>query len=310
MRILVSDPLSPEGVAALREGHDVDVRKVAPEELLRDIAGYDALVVRSETKVTRAVLEAGTRLKVVGRAGVGTDNIDLVAAKERGVAVVNAPTASTNAVAELAIGHMLALLRHLQPADASVRGGKWEKKQFMGGELAGRSLGLVGVGRIGLRVKEIAKAFGMTVHVFDPYVPLERALALGVIKHDDVAELVASSDVVSIHVPLTDETRHLVDAALLARFRPGAILVNCARGGIIDEKAAGDALAAGRLGGLALDVFENEPPTGSPVLAQPNARFTPHLGASTREAQEKAGLLVAREVLAVLEGRKPEFRVV
>ncbi|HLE95955.1 MAG TPA: hydroxyacid dehydrogenase, partial [Candidatus Thermoplasmatota archaeon] len=245
MRILVSDPLSPEGVQALREGHDVDVRKVTPEELLRDIAGYDALVVRSETKVTRAVLVAATRIKVVGRAGVGTDNIDLEAAKARGVAVVNAPTASTNAVAELAIGHMLALLRHLQPADASVRGGRWEKKQFMGGELAGRSLGLIGVGRIGVRVTELAEAFGMEVHVYDPYVPRERAVALGVLKHDDVGALVAASDVVSVHVPLTDETRHIVDAALLARFRPGAILVNCARGGIIDEKAAADALAAG-----------------------------------------------------------------
>lgn len=311
MRILVSDPVSKEGVDALKAaGHDVDVKKLTPEELVAAIGDYDALVVRSETKVTKAVLAAGKRLKVVGRAGVGVDNVDLDAAKAQGVAVVNAPTAASNAVAELAIGHMLALLRHLQTADASVRAGKWEKKAFMGGEMAGRTLGLIGVGRIGGRVTELAKAFGMTVQVYDPYVTKERALDLGVAKFDDVVRLVRSSDIVSIHVPLTPETRHMVDAKLLAEFKPGAILVNCSRGGIVDEVAAAHALQEGRLGGLALDVFEEEPPKGTPVLAQVNARFTPHVGASTREAQDKAGALVAEQVNAVLAGKKAEFRVV
>lgn len=310
-RILVTDPLDPAAAAALRKaGHEVVERKLTPDELLREIPAYDALLVRSETKVTKAVLGVSERLKVVGRAGVGVDNIDTIAAKERGVAIVNAPLAATNAVAELTLAHMLALARQVPRADATTKEGKWEKKGLMGIELSGRTLGLLGVGRIGGRVAELAKAFGMRVVVYDPYVNAERAHELGVTKMDAPAEVVAQSDFISVHVPLTPETKHLVDAALLARTKKGAFLLNVARGGIIDEKALHDAMVSGHIGGCGLDTFETEPLKESPLAKLPNVVFTPHVGASTQEAQSKAGMMVAEQVRKVLAGEKAEFRVV
>ncbi|HEX2021350.1 MAG TPA: hydroxyacid dehydrogenase [Candidatus Thermoplasmatota archaeon] len=310
-RILATDPLDPAAAESLRKaGHEVVERKLAPDELLREIAQYDALLVRSETKVTRAVIGVADRLKVVGRAGVGVDNIDIAAAKERGVAVVNAPLAATNAVAELTLAHMLSLARALPRADASTRAGRWEKKGLQGVELSGRTLGLVGVGRIGARVAELAKAFGMRVVVYDPYVSAEKAREIGVTKVATAEEAVAQADFVSLHVPLTPETRNMVDAKLLARFRKGAFLLNLARGGLVDEKALHDAVASGHLGGAALDVFETEPLKETPLAALPNVHFTPHLGASTTEAQVKAGLQVAEQVRRVLAGEPAEHRVV
>ncbi|HVL47139.1 MAG TPA: hydroxyacid dehydrogenase [Candidatus Thermoplasmatota archaeon] len=308
MRVLVSDPLAKEGVDALRAaGHDVEEKKLSPEELVAAIGDYEALVIRSETKVTRAVLEAAQRLKVVGRAGVGVDNVDLAAAKERGVAVVNAPLAATNAVAELTIGRMLDLARHLAPSDASMRQGEWQKKAFMGSELSGKTLGLVGVGRIGSRVAEIAKAFGMRVVFYDPYVPEGRGPGD---RFTRVEDLVARADYVSLHVPLTPETKHLVNAKLLAQFRKGARLLNMSRGGIVDENALAEAVKSGHLAGAALDVFETEPlPKDSPLLGIREIRLAPHVGASTREAQDRAGRDVAEQVNKVLAGEKPDFRV-
>lgn len=310
-KILVTDPLDPLAAQALRKaGHEVDERKLTPEELLREMPKYDALLVRSETKVTKAVFGVGDRLKVVGRAGVGVDNIDTAAAKERGVAVVNAPLAATNAVAELTLAHMLALARQIPRADATTRAGKWDKKALMGIELSGRTLGLLGVGRIGGRVAELARAFGMRIIVYDPYVNAEKARELGATRVETPESLVAEADFVSVHVPLTPETKHIVNAQLLKTFKKGSFLLNVARGGIIDEAALLDALQKGHLAGAALDVFETEPLKETPLAALPNVHFTPHVGASTMEAQAKAGLMVAEEVRKVLAGEKPEFRVV
>lgn len=310
-RILVTDPLDPAAADALRKaGHEVTERKLAPDELLREIPKYDALLVRSETKVTRAVIGVADKLKVIGRAGVGVDNIDVNAAKERGVAVVNAPLAATNAVAELTLGHMLAMARHLPEADASTRAGKWEKKAFKGVELSGRTLGLLGVGRIGGRVAELAKAFGMQVVAFDPYVTPEKAREMGVEKLDDMMDVVRKSDFVSVHVPLTPETKHMVNEDLLAAFRPGSFLLNISRGGIVDEKALHQAVKSGHLGGAALDVFEVEPLKETPLSELPTVHMTPHVGASTKEAQEKAGMMVAEQVRKVLAGETADHRVV
>lgn len=308
MKILVTDPLAKEAVDLLREGHEVDERQVTPEELLKIIGQYDALLVRSETKVTKAVLEMASKLKVVGRAGVGVDNIDVGAAKAKGVAVVNAPLAASNAVAELTLGHMLALARNLHTADSTMKAGKWEKKGLKGVELAGRTLGLIGVGRIGGRVAELARAFGMRVVFFDPYVPKERESDVGGTKADSPEDVVRVADFVSVHTPLTDETRHLVNEDLLAKFKKTAFLLNISRGGIVDEAALGKALSAGWLAGAALDVYEAEPPKALPFADQ-RVSLSPHLGASTEEAQIKAGVGVAEQVLKVLADEPAEFRV-
>lgn len=306
MRILVTDPVAPAAVDLLKGAHEVDVRKLDPDALRKEIGSYDALVVRSETKVTADVLAAASRLKIVGRAGVGVDNIDMAAAKAKGVVVVNAPDASSNAVAELTLGHMLALARRIPPADASTRAGKWEKKAFLGSELSGKTLGLLGMGRIGGRLVEIVKVVGMQVVVYDPYIPTARALELGVVKVDDPLDVARRADFVSVHSPLTPETRGLVGERFLAAMRKTAFVVNCARGGIVDEAALDRALREGRIAGAALDVFEKEPPQGSPLLSAPGFQATPHLGASTAEAQDKAGVSVARSILKFLAGEKPD----
>jgi len=310
-RILVTDPLDPAAASALRKaGHEVEERKLTPDELLREIAAYDALLVRSETKVTKAVLGVADKLKVVGRAGVGVDNIDTNAARERGVAIVNAPLAASNAVAELTLGHMLALCRRIPRADTTTKEGKWEKKALVGIELQGRTLGLLGVGRIGGRVAELCRAFGMKVVVYDPYVDAARAKELGATKVETPVEVAQQADFISVHVPLTPETKHLVNADLLKQCRKGAFILNVARGGIVDEKALYDAIKSGHLGGAGLDTFETEPLKESPLASLPNVVFTPHLGASTDEAQSKAGMMVAEQVRKVLAGEKAEFRVV
>lgn len=310
MRILVNDRLSGKAVDRLAEAHAVDTRVRSPEELLQDIGGFDALVIRSGTRVTREVLEAGTRLQVVARAGVGVDNVDLEAARERGVTVTNAPGASANAVAELTLGHMLSLARNLQAADASLRANRWEKKALQGVELAGRTLALVGVGRIGSHVATLARALGMRVVAYDPYANAEKLRHLGVSLVDDLHEALSQGDFVSVHTPLTDETRRLLGRDAFEAMPDHGYLVCCARGGVVDEEALLDALQSGNIAGAALDVFEVEPPTDNPLLKLPNFRATPHLGASTQEAQDRVGLTVAEDVLRILAGEEPENRVV
>ena len=308
MKILITDGLDRTAVEILRKGNDVDVRDLDGKGLLAAIPEYHALVVRSRTKVTKEVLSRATRLKVVGRAGVGVDNIDVDEATARKIVVVNAPTASTVSVAELAIGHMISLLRHLPEADRSVKAGKWEKSKLEGRELFGKTLGLLGSGRIGAEVAKRAQAFGMPVIAYDPYLPKAAASAVG-IRLVDKDALFRDADVLSIHAALTPETRGLVSASELAMMRPNAILVNCARGEIVDERALAEALRARKISGAAIDVLATEPPSGSPLLEAPNVVFTPHLGASTAEGQSRAGAIVADQVMKVLAGKRPDFVV-
>ena len=308
MKVLVTDGLDPAALAALRKAHEVDVQELDAEALLAAIPAYHGIIVRSRTKVTKDVLSRATRLKVIGRSGVGVDNIDVPEATARKVVVVNAPAASTVSVAELAIGHIVSLLRHLPEADLSVRSGKWEKARFEGRELFGKTLGLLGSGRIGAEVAKRAQAFGMKVIAHDPYLSPKIAEGLGIrlVERDP---LFRDADVLSIHAALTSETRGLVGAPQLAKMKRTAILVNCARGEIVDEAALADALRAGTIAGAAIDVYAKEPPIGSPLLTAPNAVFTPHLGASTPEAQTRAGAIVVEQVVQVLAGRRPEFVV-
>src|SRR5512137_556773 len=301
-RVLVADDLSAEGIEILRRaGLQVDVRVgMKPEELEAAIGEYDGLAVRSASKVTARVLERASRLKVACRAGVGVDNVDLDAATRQGVVVMNTPGGSSVTVAELALGMILSLCRHVPAATASVKAGKWEKKRFQGREIAGKTLGVVGIGNIGSVLVERALAMKMRVVAYDPFITPEAAAKLGA-ELVDLERLWREADVVSLHVPLTEQTRHLVGAATLAKMKKGAILVNCARGGIVDEKALADALASGHLGGAALDVFEKEPPpAGHPLLALDGFICTPHLGASTGEAQAAVAVAIARQMALYL----------
>lgn len=309
MKVLVSDGLEADAVAKLRAKHEVDVSEPSPQSLLEIIGGYEAIIVRSRTKVTAEVIAKAAKLRVIARAGVGVDNIDIAAATKRRVPVVNAPAASTISVAELTMAHMLALARHVPRAHMSLKAGKWEKKLFEGTELYGKTLGLVGSGRIGAEVAKRAKAFGMRVVSYDPYLPPKVAEERGIQILPALDAVLREADFVSIHAALTNETRHMIGAAQLAAMKRSAYLVNCARGEIVDEAALAAALKEGQIAGAALDVFEKEPPTGSAVLAAENASFTPHLGASTKEAQERVGGTVAEDVLRVLAGQKPEFCV-
>jgi D-3-phosphoglycerate dehydrogenase/(S)-sulfolactate dehydrogenase len=303
-KVLVADDLSPAAVSILRNaGLEVDVQVgLGPDQLLAIIGRYDGLAVRSATRVTARLLEAATRLRVIGRAGVGVDNVDLPAATRRGVVVMNTPGGSATTVAELALAMILALSRHVAAATASVKAGRWEKKRFQGRELAGKTLGVVGIGHIGSILVDRCLALKMKVIAYDPFISPEAAARLGV-RLVELDVLWGEADVISLHVPLTDQTRHMVNATTLARMKPTALLVNCARGGIVDEAALASALAAGRLGGAGLDVFEQEPAAADhPLLALDNVVLTPHLGASTEEAQAAVAVAIAEQLAAYLQG--------
>ena len=306
-RVLVADPIAEAGIARLRSRAEVDVLLRQPEgELRRRIPDYDALIVRSETRVDEATIAAGVRLKVIGRAGAGVDNIDLQAATRAGVLIVNAPAGNTVAAAEHTLALMLALARHVPQAAQAVRQGRWERSLYLGTELREKTLGVIGLGNIGREVARRAQAFGMQVIAADPLVPEERAAQLQV-RMVPLERLLAEADFLTIHVPLTPQTRHLLDAARLQAAKPGLRLVNAARGGIVDERALYDALRSGQVAGAALDVFEQEPPGESPLLGLPQVIATPHLGASTEEAQLSVAIEIADQVLAVLEGGFPQF---
>jgi D-3-phosphoglycerate dehydrogenase / 2-oxoglutarate reductase len=308
-RILVADPLAEDGVARLRESAEVEVRtKLPAAELIEAVAGADALVVRSETKVTEAVLEAGRSLKVVGRAGVGVDNIDLATATRKGILVVNAPRGNIVAAAEHAVALLFALARNVPQADASVRRGEWQRSRYTGVEIRGKTLGIVGLGNIGSEVAKRAQGLEMEVIAYDPAVPPERAEQFNV-ELVPLEDLFRRSDFVSIHAPLVEGTRNLIGARVLALARPGARLVNAARGGIVDEAALYRALSDGTLAGAASDVFLQEPIGESPLLTLPNFIATPHIAASTVEAQASVAFDVAEEVLAVLRGELPRYAV-
>ncbi len=299
--ILVSDSIAREGIEILRRHAEVAVDdKITTDALRLAIPAYDALVVRSRTKVIAPIIDAATRLRVIGRAGVGVDNIDCEAAARRGISVVNSPTSAMVSVAEHTIGLMVALARFIPQADASLRQGAWEKNRFLGIELSGKTLGIVGLGRIGSMVAVRAGAFGMRVLAYDPYIKGERAETFGATLFESLDDLLAASDFISIHTPLVPATRGFIDAEKMGKMKPGARLISCARGGVVDEKALLAALDSGRLAGAALDVFENEPPGPEPLLQHPRVVVTPHLGAMTEEAQTRAAIDVAEQVIAVL----------
>ncbi|MEX2147708.1 MAG: phosphoglycerate dehydrogenase [Candidatus Rokuibacteriota bacterium] len=301
-RVLVTDSLQTVGVEALRKhGLDVDVAGTLSEaDLVARIGGYAGLIVRSATRVTRAVLQAGTRLEVVGRAGAGVDTIDVEAATERGVVVMNTPGGNTTAVAEHTMALLLALARRIPAADASLKAGRWDKSALQGVELFGKVFGLLGLGRIGGEVARRALGFRMQVIAYDPYLTREAAERLGV-ESVEMDELFARADFISIHTPLTGETRHLIGDAELARMKPGVRLINCARGGIIEEQALARAIEGGRVAGAALDVFEQEPPPKDHgLLHLPQVIVTPHLGAATDEAQTAVALAIADQVADAL----------
>ncbi len=309
MRILVAEALAVEGLELLRARHEVDERLgLSPAEMVAILPEYDALIVRSGVRVDAGLISAGTRLAVIGRAGVGVDNVDLEAATRAGITVVNAPTGNTIAAAEHTLALLYGLARRIAAADASMRRGEWKRSQFTGTELRGKTLGIVGLGKIGQAIAVRARAMEMTVIGTDPFVTADQATGLGVelVSFDD---LVARSDAISVHVPMTRATRGLVNADTIARMKPGVLLLNVARGGILDETAVAAALREGRIGGAAFDVFETEPPAGSPLLDAPGTLLTPHLGASTAEAQVAVAEEVAAEVIAVLDGRPARHAV-
>ena len=303
-RILVADGLAENGLALLRQQAEV-----IQSADLSDLGAVDALVVRSRTTVSPEVLAAAApRLRVVGRAGVGVDNIDLQAARELGVTVVNAPVAMTAAVAELTLALMLSLARRVPQAHASLQRSEWRKAELYGVQLQGKTLGVIGVGRIGSAVAGLAAALGMRVLGHDPILAPATLRQRGV-EPVDLEALLAQSDFISLHVPLDDQTRAMIDAARLARVKPGAFLINTARGGVVDESALLQALESGRLAGAALDVFGREPPGDDPLLRHPNVVATPHIAAQTVEAQQQTALDIASEVLAALRGDSLRWRV-
>ena len=299
MRVLVREPIADAGLELLRDRFDVDVDADSPLEEILD--RYDAIVIRSATKLTRDVIERGSRLKVIGRAGVGVDNVDVDAATRRGIVVANAPESTIVSAAEQTIGLLVALARNIPQAHAALKQGRWERSRYAGIELAGKTLGVVGFGRIGQQVARRALGLGMNVVAFDPFVGRDRFRDLGVDQLETLEELLAASDVVTLHSPLTDETRCLIDRDAIARMRDGARLVNAARGALVDEEALLEAIRSGKLAGAALDVFSSEPYSG-PLLELDQVVVTPHLAASTDEAQDRAGVIVAEQVVAALDG--------
>jgi D-3-phosphoglycerate dehydrogenase len=308
-KILITDGLDESGQAILRASGQVDDRTgVSAEDLLKVIPEYDALIVRGRTKVNASVLEAGSKLKAVGRAGVGVDNIDLEAAKKKGVTVVNAPIASTIAVAELTFGLMLALAREIPRADATIKQGQWIKKELEGVELYGKTLGVIGFGRIGAEVGKRAQAFGMTVIAYDPLLQADEIQRRGA-KPVTLDELYAAADFISLHLPLTKETGNMLGEQAFYKMKNGVRLVCAARGGIIDEKELVKALNAGKVAGAALDVFAEEPVGKTEAALHPRLIGTPHIGAQSAEAQSRAGDDIASEILNVLQEKPLRWKV-
>lgn len=306
-KVLIADSISPRGVDELSRDGALEVSfqtGLTESELVKIIPEFSALVVRSQTKVTAQILNAGARLRVVGRAGVGVDNVDVETATRRGIIVLNAPGGNTVSTAEHTFSLLLSVARKIPQADASMRGKSWDRKNFEGIELYDKTLGVIGMGRIGSELSRRAIAFGMRVIAYDPYLSAARARTLQVELVEELDDLLASADFISLHTPLTEETHHIVDATRLEKTKRGVRVINCARGGLIDEDALAEALHSGQVGGAALDVFEIEPlPSDSPLRTAPNLVLTPHLGASTAEAQESVGIEIAQSIrAALLEG--------
>jgi D-3-phosphoglycerate dehydrogenase len=304
MKILVSDPISKAGVELLRAtpGFQVDEKlNLKEDELCQIIGEYDALVVRSQTKVTKRVLDSAKKLRVIGRAGVGVDNVDVDAATRRGVIVMNTPGGNTISTAEHTFSMMLAMSRNIPQAHASIKSGKWDRKSFTGVEVNGKTLGIIGMGRIGSEVAKRAITFGMKVLAYDPFLSATRARSLQV-EVVELDELFKRSDFITVHVPATEQTRNIINKDAIAKMKKGVRLINCARGGIINEADLAEAVKAGKVAAAAVDVYEQEPPVSSPLMALPQVVMTPHLGASTHEAQEMVGTEIAEQIREALSG--------
>jgi D-3-phosphoglycerate dehydrogenase len=309
MKILVADPIAEEGLQSLRSHAQVDIKtKLEPEQLKAIIGDYDALIVRSQTKVRTEVIESGKKLKVIGRAGVGTDNIDVDAATKKGIVVVNAPTGNTVAAAEHTIALMLALARNVPQANSRLKSGKWQREEMIGSELRNKTLGIIGLGNVGSEVAKRAQAFEMHVVAHDPFISKDyaRNLEVDLVPMD---QLLKEADFITLHVPLTAATKNLIGPKELSKLKPTARIINCARGGLIDEEAIVKAIKTGKIAGAAFDVFDKEPVTDSPLFKEDKIIVTPHLGASTVEAQTGVAKDVAAEVLAVLQGQFSKYAV-
>lgn len=308
-KILVTDGLSDSGKEILNPHARVDdCTGISSQDLIGKIAEYEALIVRSRTKVTKSIFNRASCLRVVGRVGVGVDNIDLAEASSRGVAVVNAPVSTTQAVAEHTLALMLAMARHIPKADASMKKGHWLKKQLSGIELFNKTLGIIGMGRIGSTVARLCSAFGMKILAHDPYISSTSIKQVGAYPVS-LKELYARSDIISLHIPITSQTQDLIDEDALGQMRPGVCLICTSRGGIIDEKVLLDALESGQVASAGLDVFSKEPTGASALVTHPNVITTPHIAAQTREAQQRASEDIALEVLAALRGEPLKWKV-
>ena len=309
-RILITDGLHDSGINILERESEVVVKNdISSEDLQKEIADYDAIIIRSRSKLNRQLLDNAAKLKVIGRAGVGVDNIDLKTAKEKGITVVNAAGSTTTAVAELTIGLIFALARQIPLADAGLKNGKWLKKELMGVELYGKNLGIIGFGRIGSTVGQMAAAVGMRIIACCDFNIPETIRIIGgeLMMMEDIIE---KADFIAIHTPLTEKTRGLINKEIIARMKDGVYLISTARGGIIDEAALLEALNSGKVAGAALDVFENEPPTNAELIKHPHLIATPHIAGQTAEAQKRASADIAREVLAALKGEKLHWKIV
>jgi D-3-phosphoglycerate dehydrogenase len=312
MNILISDKMADEAIQLLKNaGHTVTYDEMDHDTLLSEIGKYDALMVRSRTKVTEKIVTAGAsgNLKVIGRAGIGVDNIDIKKAGEFGIKVVNAPTGATISVAELAISHMLSLSRYLTLADKSMKNNEWIKKRLKGTELFGKTLGLIGCGNIGRKTAEYARAFGMKVIGYDPFLSEKDLDKYNIRKKEDLKDVMRESDYISLHIPHIKQTHHIVNKEMISLMKPTGFLVNCARGGTVDEQALYNALKEQKIAGAALDVFETEPPINTPLVHLDNVSMTPHIGANTLEGQIRAGTVCAEQVLKVLDGQDPDHWV-
>jgi len=312
MKVLITDKMAEEAIELLKDaGHDVTFDEMDADKLLLEISKYDALMVRGRTKAIADVVNAGAKgsLKVIGRAGIGVDNVDLETAAKNGIKVVNAPTGATASVAELTIAHMLSLSRHITKADATMKKGEWAKKQLKGNELYGKTLGLIGCGNIGKLTAKYAQMFNMNVIGYDPFISKEDMKKDGIKKKDDLEDAIKNADFISLHLPHIPQTHHIVNEKILSKMKPSAYLINCARGGTVDEKALYNALKNGTIAGAGMDVFENEPPKDSPLLTLDNVVLTPHLGANTKEGQIRAGTVCAEQIIKVLNNETPDFWV-
>jgi len=312
MKVLVSDKMAEEAIQVLKDaGHEVVYEELDADALLKEISKYDALMVRSRTKAIKEVVEAGAagNLKVIGRAGIGVDNIDIETAGKLGIPVVNSPTGATASVAELAVGHMLALSRHIARADKTMKNGEWAKKQLKGSELDGKILGLIGTGNIGKYTAKLAMCFGMKVIGYDPFISKEDMAKDGIEKVEEVVHVMKKSDYISLHIPHIPATHHIVNKEMISKMKTSAYIINCARGGTVDERALYDALKNGNIAGAALDVFESEPPKENLFSKLDNVVMTPHIGANTKEGQIKAGTVCAAQINKVLGGKEPDYCV-